>query len=217
MTSGRSSHTSEARNNRRVLNPFVDDDIPQDAQSLVLLGTLLGVMFSGMLVLFIAGEMLSDPGGVQGLLMVMAWLALPAALSILALVRPRVACPILTIVVAVVLLASLLTIPFAQAVWEFEDSHGPINLVVLIGVLIPLVFLGRAMPGQAGWLMIAVIAGSVTLQAISLGLAGQWSVILVFGVLMPPFIAVAIVLVLADARARRDSNPQPTGYLHEDQ
>jgi hypothetical protein len=42
-------------------------------------------------------------------------------------------------------------------------------------------------------------------------------VILVFGVLMPPFIAVAIVLVLADARARRDSNPQPTGYLHEDQ
>ena len=69
-----------------MLNPFVDDDIPQDAQSLVLLGTLLGVMFSGMLVLFIAGEILSDPGGVQGLLMVVAWLALPAALSILALV-----------------------------------------------------------------------------------------------------------------------------------
>ena len=211
MTCECSSHPSTARDNRGVLNPFVDDDIPQGAQSLVLLGTLLGALFSGMLVLFIAAEMLSDPGGAQGVLLVVAWLALPAVLAVLALVRPRVAYPILAVVVAVVLLAALLTIPFAQAVGEFEDSHGPINLLVLIGVLIPLVFLGRAMPGQAGWLMIVVIVGSVALQAISLGLAGQWSVILVFGVLMPPFVVVAVVLVIADVRARRDSNPQPTG------
>ena len=67
------------------------------------------------------------------------------------------------------------------------------------------------MPWEAGWLLIVTIAGSLLLQGISLGLVGQWSVVLVFAVLMPPFIAAAVLFVLAAWRARRDSNPQPTG------
>ncbi|MFM1965399.1 MAG: hypothetical protein RL134_1124 [Actinomycetota bacterium] len=192
-------------------NPFVDEDIPQDAQVFVLLGVLIGAMFGGLLVFFISGEILSDPGGAQGALFVVAWIALPAALAVLALVRPQAAYPILVVMVGLVLLAALATIPFAQGVWEFEDTHGPINLVVLIGALIPLIALGRAMPWRAGWLLIALIAGAAGLQAISLSLVGQWSVILVFAVLMPPFVAAAILFVIGGARARRDSNPQPTG------
>jgi hypothetical protein len=189
------------------VNPFVADDIPQGAQIFVLLGVLLAAVLGGMLVLFVGAEMLSDPGGAQGALMVVAWLILPVGLAILALARPRAAYPIFAIVVALVLLVSLATIPLSGPVWEFEDSHGPINLLVLIGALIPLVALGRAMPAQAGWLMIALIAGSVALQAVSLGLAGQWSVILVFGVLMPPFIAAAVLFVIAGTRTQRVSHP----------
>lgn len=86
--------------------------------------------------------------------------------------------------------------------WDFEDTHGPVNLVVLIAALIPLVALGRSMPGRAGWLMIITIAGSVAFQSVSLLLVGQWSVILVFAVLMAPYAAVAILLIIAGAMVR---------------
>ena len=77
-------------------------------------------------------------------------------------------------------------------------------LVVTYAVLtlIPLIALGRAMPGRAGVLMIALIAGFVAFQSISLLLVGQWSVVLVFAVLMPPFLAVAILFVVAGVKAR---------------
>jgi len=211
MTCGPSRNSNDADDNGRVLNPLVDEDVPRGAQVFVILGVLLGAIFSGMLVLFVAGEILSDPGGAQGALLVAAWLVIPLVLSILALVRPRAAYPALVVVVALVLLASLATIPLARPVWDFEDTHGPINLLVLIGALIPLVALGRALPTQAGWLMFATIAGSMAFQAISLAFVGEWSVILVFVVLMAPFTAVAILFVIGGARARRDSNPQPTG------
>lgn len=184
------------------MNPLVADEVPAQAQVFVLLGTLLGAIVSGLLVLFIAGEILSDPGGIQGVTVVVAWLALPLLLSILAIVRPGAAYPILIAVVGVVLLASLVTVPMAEAVWEFEDTHGPVNLIVIIGTLIPLVALGRAMPARAGWLMVVAISGFLAFQSISLLLVGQWSVILVFAVLMPPFLAVAILFVIAGVKSR---------------
>lgn len=187
------------------MNPLVADEVPAPAQVLVLLGTLLGAIFSGLLVLFISGEILSDPGGAQGAIMVLAWLALPVLLSIIALLRPGAAYPILVVIVGLVLLASLAAIPLADVVWEFEDTHGPINLLVIIGALIPLIALGRAMPARAGLLMLVAIAGFVAFQSISLLLVGQWSVILVFAVLMPPFLAVAILFVIAGVRMSRST------------
>ena len=184
------------------MNPFVAARVPPSARTLVMLGVILGTAFAGMLVLFIGGEMLADPGGVQGLLFVAAWLLLPAVLSILAVVRPDLASPVLVVTSALVVLASLATIPWARAVWEFEDTHGPINLVLIIGALIPLVALGRALPERAGWLMIATMVGFVLGQVLSLGLVGEWSVILVFVVLLPPFVAAAVLFVLAGRRAR---------------
>ena len=184
------------------MNPLVAAEIPTPARVFVLLGSLLGAIFSGLLVLFISGEILSDPGGAQGALFVAVWLALPILLSILAFARPSAAYPVLVVVVGLVLLASLASIPFSSPLWAFEDTHGPINLIVIIGALIPLVALGRAMPARAGWLMVVMIAGFVAFQSISLLFAGQWSVILVFAVLMPPFLAVAILFVVAGVKSR---------------
>ena len=184
------------------MNPLVAAEVPTQARVFVFLGALLGATFSGLLVLFTAGEILSDPGGAQGTLLVAAWLVLPVLLSILAHVRPSAAYPVLVVVVGLVLLSSLVSIPFSSQLWEFEDTHGPINLIVIIGALIPLVALGRAMPARAGWLMVVMIAGFVAFQSISLLFAGQWSVILVFAVLMPPFLAVAILFVIAGVKSR---------------
>lgn len=184
------------------MNPFVADEVPQRAHVLVTLGVVCGAAFSALIVLFIGGEILADPGGLVGLGLVLAWLAVPTLLCALALVRPQAAYPALVVMVALVLIASLATIPFAGPMWDFEDTHGPVNLVVLIAALIPLVALGRSMPGRAGWLMIITIAGSVAFQSVSLLLVGQWSVILVFAVLMAPYAAVAILLIIAGAMVR---------------
>lgn len=182
------------------MNPLVGPEIAPAARVLVMTGVILGAAFAGMLVLFVGGEILSDPGGLMGLGLVLAWLVLPALLAGLAWWRPRAAYPVLVVMVALVLLASLATIPIARSVWEFEDTHGPVNLLVLIGALIPLVVLGRSMPGRAGWLMIALMIGSSAFQAVSLLLVDQWSVILLFAVLMAPFIAVAVVFVIAGGK-----------------
>lgn len=50
--------------------------------------------------------------------------------------------------------------------------------------------------------MITLIAGFVLPQSVSLAVVGQWSVILVFAVLMPPFIAVAILFAVAGVKAK---------------
>jgi len=146
-----------------------------------------------------------DNGGMQPRIvisLILGVIALPV--TAIGLIDPleRAAYPALVVMVALVLIASLVTIPFAGPLWDFEDTHGPINLVVLIAALIPLVALGRSMPGRAGWLMIITIAGSVAFQSVSLLLVGPWSVILVFAVLMAPYAAVAILLIIAGAMVR---------------
>lgn len=163
---------------------------------LVLIGLVFGAVVSAMIVLFIGGEILSDPGGAQGALLVGAWLIAPVILAILAIAVPRMAFPILVGVVALVIAAGVVSIPLARAVWDFEDTHGPISLMVLLAALMPLIALGWHMPTRAGRLMVILMAVSVALQAISLGIVGQWSVLLVFGVLMPPFIIVAVLYII---------------------
>ena len=161
------------------------------------------------MILFMSGEILTDPGGVTGLLAVLAWLAVPAVLTILAILRPAAAYPILVATVGLVLLAAAVSIPLARQVWEFEDTHGPINLMILLGALVPLVALGKAMPARAGWLMIMTIVGSLLLQGISLLIAGQASVIVVFFVLMPPFL-ISAALLIASAREATPATAPPT-------
>ena len=163
---------------------------------MVAAGLILGAVVSGMFVLFIAGEALSDPGGWMGAGIVAAWLVPPLALSVLAVVRPRAAHPLLVIIVWIVVAASVASIFRARMVWEFEDTHGPVNLLVQIAVLIPLVALGRAMPLEAGRLMAIALIGPLLFQAISLGVVGQWSVILVLVVVAVPFGIVALLLIL---------------------
>jgi len=152
------------------MNPFVADEVPQRAHVLVTLGVICGAAFSALIVLFIGGEILADPGGLVGLGLVLAWLAVPALLCALALVRPQAAYPALVVMVA----------------------------LVLIAALIPLVALGRSMPARAGWPMIITTAGSVAFLSVSLLLVGQWSFIFVFAVLMAPYAAVAIDKVATD-------------------
>ncbi|MGI9196590.1 MAG: hypothetical protein ACR2KE_03920 [Candidatus Nanopelagicales bacterium] len=187
-----------------AIPPLVGVDVPAAGRSMVAAGLILGVVVSGMFVLFIAGEILSDPGGWTGLAWVAAWLLPPLALSVLAVVRPRIAHPLLVVIVWILVAASVASIFRARIVWEFEDTHGPVNLLVQIAVLIPLVALGRAMPREAGRLMAIALIGPLVFQAISLVVVGQWSVVLVLVVVAVPFGIVALLLILGGRQASVD-------------
>ena len=171
-------------------------DLAPDARALVTIALILGVLVSVALVLFIGGEMLSDPGGWQGVGWLAAWLVPSLGLAIFALLAPRLAYTVLVIAVVVVIAAAFGSMFLADAVWAFEDTHGPVNLIVQIGLLMPLVALGRAMPRQAGWLIVLAIAAPLAFQSIGLLIVGQWSVIIVLAIVALPYSIVAFLLIV---------------------
>ena len=171
-------------------------DLAPDARALVTIALILGVLVSVALVLFIGGEMLSDPGGWQGVGWLAAWLVPSLGLAVFALLAPRIAYPVLVIAVGVVIAAAFGSMFLADAVWAFEDTHGPVNLIVQIGLLMPLVALGRAMPRQAGWLIVLAIAAPLAFQSIGLLIVGQWSVIIVLAIVALPYSIVAFLLIV---------------------
>ena len=171
-------------------------DLAPDARALVTIALILGALVSAAFVLFIGGEMLSDPGGWQGVGWLAAWLVPSLGLAVFALLAPRIAYPVLVIAVGVVIAAAFGSMYAADAVWAFEDAHGPVNLIVEIGLLMPLVALGRAMPRQAGWLLVLAIAAPLACQAIALLIVGQWSVIIVLAIVALPYAIVALLLIL---------------------
>jgi len=179
---------------------FVDPRVAPAARPWVTGALALGGVVSAGWILLVAGEILSDPGGWVGAAWTAAWLVPSFGLAVVALVWPRIAYPMLVIATGVVSAAAFGAMFAADVLWEFEDTHGPVSLLVEIGLLIPITALGRAMPLRAGWLLSLAIAVPLGLQAIRLLLAGQWSVILVLVIVAAPY-AVAAGLLIMGAKA----------------
>ena len=172
------------------------------AQSLVAVALTVGIGPAAMWILFVSAEILSDPGGWSGLGFVTVWVLPMLALAALALGRPDWAAPILTALVGLWVAASLLTVLYAAAWGQYEDTHGPIGLIVMIGLCVPLVLLGRAQALRAGTLLLIAV-----ITSIACGIAAMlalWAVGggIVLAVIGGPFVASGVLLVLA-GRAER--------------
>lgn len=179
---------------------LVDPHVAPAARPWVTAALALGAIVSAGWVLLIAGEILSDPGGWLGATWTAAWLVPSLGLDVVAIVWPRIAYPVLVIATGVVIAAAFIATFTADVLWQFEDTHGPVSLLVQIGLLIPITALGRAMPMRAGWLLVLAIAAPLGLQAIRLLIVGQWSVILVLLIVAVPY-AVVAGLLIAGGRA----------------
>ena len=175
------------------------------AQTQVEVALAVGVGPAAMWTLFVSAEILSDPGGWRGLGFVILWVLPILALAALALRRPDWAAPVMTALVGVWVAASLLTVWFATAWAQYEDTHGPIGLVVMLGLCVPLVLLGRARALHAGiLLLIAVITPIVCGIAAMLvtWTVGGGIVLVVIG---GPFLVSGVLLVLAGRSERTPS------------
>jgi hypothetical protein len=124
---------------------------------LVVVVLVLGGLVAGFWTLFVAGEMLSDPGGWYGLILVLSWVVPMVALSALALLRPTWAAPLLVSLVSLWVAASIATIVYASTWQEFEDTHGPVSLIIMVALCVPLIALGRTHSFLAGVLLLVVL------------------------------------------------------------
>lgn len=156
----------------------------------------IGAIASAVVTVYLAIDLFNVPGGAKAFFTLIVWLAVPFVLTVFAATAARGAYPVLVVLVGLVLVMSVTTIPAARSVAEFENSNGPIRLMVLVAVLVPLVTLGLEMPRHAGQLMLFTLGGVFVTQALSLLLARQSTAIVELALVELPFLAVGGLYLL---------------------
>lgn len=186
--------------------PLVDRHVAPSARPLVATALIAGMVMSAGIVLFIGGEMLTDPGGWTGAGLVAAWLVLPVVVAVVALLRPAWGLVIAAGCVGLLVLASVASWFASDEIAAFEDSHGPVLLIAGIAVWLPLIALGRSRPLAAGILLFAATLLPIVLQAGVLVVQGAGMVIVSLMIVSTPFVLLGMLLVAAgivDTQARR--------------
>ena len=119
---------------------------------------------------FIAGEAMSDPGGLRGVGLVALWSLPLAALAVFAWQRPAQATTLLQILTAVVVVVGVWYASDSEAWRSFEDDHGPVRAIGVFVLMLPMALVGWRRPRVAGLMLLIVglvpaVAASVTGRA----------------------------------------------------
>jgi hypothetical protein len=182
-------------------------DLAKATPILVLVGFGVTVGFLGLAGLMVAGYTLTDPGGWTGLALTAAWLVPMLGLSVLAFYRPDAATPVL---------AAAALLPLGFGVWtlvdyagarDWEDQSGPVSLVFILMVALPLAVEGLSRPTPAGWMLIGITVVPLVLAVIGAG--SEWGRALSIGLLSAPVLIGGVLYVIAGRSPT--SSPTHTG------
>jgi hypothetical protein len=180
---------------------------PHRTARLVVFGVTAVVL--GFFALFLLGETFTDPGGSEAWLWSAAWVLPAAALSVVAVLRPRVGGQVLTALT--VTFAALLIV---EAIIDVipEDDVGPVGLVVALALAIPLAFLGLKQARLAGWLLVGVgLAMGVGVLVESLAGGGPRPTVVVVAI---PFVLFGVLFLLTETFPRASHHePAPPRAL----
>jgi hypothetical protein len=121
--------------------------------------------------LFVVGETMTDPGGLQGVLLVAAWMVPMAAACIVCLVWPRFGSWVAGVMLA--LIAGLWAwYAIAPEAWDtFMDDRGPVIGIATFALGLPLAFLSLHEPRRAGWMLL--LAGVIPIVGKALEITGS--------------------------------------------
>ena len=193
----------------RVMTTWHGSPHTSTTQPLVLLALVIGGAFAALWGLFMVGELVSDPGGWYGLGLAALFVVPVLALGALALWRPAWAAPLLTVLVGLWVVAAVLSVVFADEWQAFEDTHGPISLILMLALSVPLLALGRTRSMLAGVLLLVAtsvpLVTGVAWVAAGAGFGGTL-VLLIMGM---PFIAAGVLLVAVGVLDRRAATGSP--------
>jgi hypothetical protein len=141
----------------------------------------LGITFTAVFGLFVAGETVSDVGGWRAVGLIALWLVPLLVLATAAWFRPQS---------SVTLLAGAVAIAGGLYVWSaldpmawsgFEDEHGPVRTLASMTLFAPIVLLGRKRPRPAAIMLLtlASIPVFVLLASLATGVPESWPLLLV--------------------------------------
>lgn len=160
--------------------------------------------------MFIVGETFMDAAAVPATWLILAWLAPLVLLSAFAWARPDWATPVLAVLTAAIVAASIWFAVDPQAWAAIENGVGPIRAMASFVLGVALAALGLRRPAAAGWMLLVV--GVVPVAVSSLGGAQGFSSLSVVS-FMP---VITGVLFLASDRMSRQaatSGTTPAGRV----
>lgn len=157
--------------------------------------------FTGFVGLFVVGESATDPGGWVGIGGSAAWVLVMAGLGAWAFYRPSGALVALTVLACAPLAYGVWSLLDYETASNWEDSHGPISLVLSLTVCAPAAAAGLFRPRPAGYLILVASAAPIVLAAI--GAASKFYRPLSIGLLLLPIVVSGALFVLAERQQRR--------------
>ena len=143
---------------------------------------------------FIAGEAMDDPGGLEGVGLVLLWAVPLAGLALLAWKRPERAVIVLEVLTGLVIFVAA-AFAVAPSSWRsLENGHGPVRAIGIFVLMLPVALLGWRRPRLAGWMLLIIGLGSMIASATSHGSAS-------IGAIALPASIDGAVFLLASVRA----------------
>ena len=170
-------------------------DLMRTTSVLAWVGFAVTVVFLGLAGLMVAGYTLSDPGGWTGVGLTALWVVPTLGLVALSFYRPDTAIPVLA-------LASL--VPIGFGVWTlvdydgargWEDQNGPVGLVFVLAIGLPLAVEGLSRPTPAGLMMLGITVVPLVLSVIGAG--SEWGQALSIGLIAAPVVIGGVLYLLA--------------------
>lgn len=163
------------------------------ARALVWTAAAIMAAFTVLAGMFISGYALADPGGTEGLMLIVSWALPMAALAALAWLRPAWAASALTVLTALLISAGI-WFAVDSASWRaFENANGPVRAVAVLALAFPAAVLGLKRTPAAGWLLLALGVGPIAFSALG-SLAG---VVALSAISVVPLITGLLYLVAA--------------------
>lgn len=144
--------------------------------------------------LFIAGETMTDPGGVKGFLMVSAWLVPSAIASVVTWKQLRIAEPLVYIMIGLLVVASSSLIINNDGAMEFMDRNGPILTIISFAISTPIGLWAWHNPRKGGWALVISSFVPRIFAAVGAGDAGE-SVSITLSVVTAPMAVAGALFV----------------------
>ena len=150
------------------------------------LGFAITAAFAGFCGLIVVGYTLTDVGGWKAVGLIAAVAVPLVLLCLVAYHWPSVAVPLLAVAACVPIGFGVMQLLDYQRWSDWEDQTGPVSLVLVLLVAVPLAVLGLSRAATAGWLLLAATVLPLLLAAIGAGT--EWWRPLSIGVLLLPLV-----------------------------
>jgi hypothetical protein len=129
-----------------------------DAPVMVRAAFVLMMIYGAFAIVWVVGELLTDPGGPAGISMSLSVVVAVVVLSLLAVRLPRLAPTLLGVAVALLLVFAVVEAMVSVVPRGSESvalGLGPVVAIAALVIAVPLAFLGLRSARLGGWLLVA--------------------------------------------------------------